>query len=91
MDHDALNVSSPCSRRQWLATVAGLSLLLLLAPQGRSLAQGQMTQEVAGYQDKPNGDKRCAGCRFFKAPKSCQLVQGDISPDGWCKFFNAKS
>jgi hypothetical protein len=37
------------------------------------------------YQDKPgkNGEK-CSGCRFFRKPKSCSIVTGTISPNGWC-------
>lgn len=50
-----------------------------------------MPKDTAHYQDKPKGDQKCAECRFFKAPGSCQLVQGPISPDGWCSFFNKKS
>lgn len=37
------------------------------------------------YQDKPGPDgKKCAGCRFFRAPSGCSIVTGKISPDGWC-------
>jgi hypothetical protein len=28
-------------------------------------------------------------CTFFEAPKSCKVVEGDISRDGWCKVFAA--
>jgi hypothetical protein len=30
----------------------------------------------------------CAVCSFFVKPRACRLVQGDISPYGWCKFFD---
>ena len=43
------------------------------------------------YQDKPgkNGQK-CSGCRLFKAPASCLVVTGKISPNGWCVAWAAK-
>jgi len=37
------------------------------------------------YQDKPGPHgQTCAGCRFFKKPNGCTIVQGKISPKGWC-------
>ena len=50
-----------------------------------------VTQESAGYQTQPNGDKRCAQCTHFQPPAACQVVQGTIVPNGWCKLFAPKS
>jgi hypothetical protein len=37
------------------------------------------------YQDKPGpGGAKCASCRFFRKPNACTIVQGKISPNGWC-------
>jgi hypothetical protein len=44
-------------------------------------------KKTAKYQDHPNKDQRCALCNYFRPPKSRQLVDGDISPNGWCSFF----
>jgi hypothetical protein len=30
----------------------------------------------------------CAVCTFFVKPRGCKVVAGDISPDGWCRFFD---
>lgn len=54
-------------------------------------AQTKTPKSVAKYQDKPNNGQKCADCRFFQPPKSCQLVAGDISPNGWCSFFAKKT
>lgn len=54
-------------------------------------AEAKMAQAAAGYQDKPNGDKSCASCALFKAPNACTLVDGTISPTGYCRFYAKKS
>lgn len=45
----------------------------------------------AGYQDSPNNGQSCSGCGHFTAPASCALVDGAVSPQGWCKLFAQKS
>jgi hypothetical protein len=62
-----------------------------LANEERLAAAPQITQAAAGYQTQPNGDQRCAFCAHFESPASCQIVQGTIVPNGWCKLFRAKS
>jgi len=47
-----------------------------------------MSQAEAEYQDRPRGGLACAACTLFRPPSSCQVVAGDISPNGWCKFFD---
>jgi hypothetical protein len=47
-----------------------------------------VSQQEAQYQDTPKGLFFCAACTFFRAPQGCKVVQGTISPQGWCKFFD---
>jgi hypothetical protein len=63
---------------------------LAIGSEDRALAQFATTKENARYQSKPKGKQRCALCRHFKPPNHCQIVEGEISPDGWCRFFVAK-
>ena len=48
------------------------------------------------YQTTPNGNKMCGGCKFFipgsdpSSTGSCQIVDGSVSPHGYCDAFNAK-
>jgi hypothetical protein len=75
------------SRRAIVAALANAipsALLLKLAP---SRAADKMTPQQAEYQDKPNGIYSCAVCTLFEKPKSCKVVEGDVSKDGWCKAF----
>ena len=49
------------------------------------------------YQDTPKDGKQCSTCTFFIAGKTptangtCKIVQGDISPKGYCIAWSAKS
>jgi len=48
----------------------------------------QISQAAARYQDHPRGGLSCVGCTFFRRPRSCQVVAGDVSPNGWCRLFD---
>ena len=34
------------------------------------------------------GQQNCASCRLFTAPNACEQVEGDISPNGWCRIWS---
>jgi|SRR5271154_6260313 len=53
----------------------------------KALASDKMTRVQAEYQDTPKGISMCATCTLFEPPKSCKVVEGEVSPDGWCKAF----
>jgi hypothetical protein len=66
------------------AALSGASIFWI----ARALAQVKMGQADAEYQDRPKSGLTCAACTLFRPPRSCEVVQGDISPNGWCKFFD---
>jgi hypothetical protein len=33
------------------------------------------------------GDQRCDGCLQWEPPDSCKVVEGKISPRGWCALY----
>jgi hypothetical protein len=85
------------TRRRFLGSAIALPALaaLLTAP---ALADGSKASQASmHYQNSPNGGMQCSGCKFFiagKDPKSngsCQVVDGSISPNGYCNGYNAKS
>lgn len=41
------------------------------------------------YQDQPKGSQRCSA--HFIPGGQCKLVEGPISPNGWCIAYTAKS
>jgi len=82
-----MNESSAISRRNLLKRVA---LLTGAAVVGAGVcvpdaaAQQKATKEAMKYQDKPKGDQQCSNCAQFVAPDGCKVVQGTISPQGYC-------
>jgi len=54
----------------------------LLSP--KALAQQKASQAAMKYQAKPNGDQKCSNCSQFEPPSSCKVVEGTISPEGYC-------
>ena len=47
-------------------------------------AQGKVAKAAMKYQDHPDGDKKCSECLQFIPPDSCKVVEGVISPNGYC-------
>jgi hypothetical protein len=47
-----------------------------------------MTKKQAGYivRDKA-ATQICAQCTYFISPNDCVIVQGPISPQGWCTYY----
>jgi len=49
------------------------------------------TQASVQYQAKPNGDQKCATClNFIAGSNTCKVVEGQVSPEGWCKIWVKK-
>ena len=80
-------------------TFLGGALLLpaLVAATGtHARADSKVSQDSMHYQTTPNGSSQCSGCKFFIPGKdatsdgTCQIVDGTISPHGYCMAFNAK-
>jgi len=86
------------SRKSVLISLLALPLAATAASAtvGEASAADKAAQKAVQYQDTPKGDAKCSGCKFFqpgkdaKAKGQCTVVEGDISPDGWCSLY-AKS
>ena len=92
MARTARNQSRALSRR----TVVIRSLTACAAGAATSLAPvkeatAKMAPKIAEYQDTPKGDQECSNCSLFQEPNACTLVDGEISPKGWCKFCDKKA
>lgn len=89
--------SSAMTRRTFVANVVVLPALagLLLAETTSAEAKGSQAQFK--YQKTPNSGHKCSQCTFFIPGKpatangTCKIVDGSISPNGWCTAFAAKS
>lgn len=58
---------------------------------GPATAQTKVAQNTVSYQPEPKGAQRCDGCNYFQPPKACKMVEGEISPQGWCSLFAKKA
>ncbi len=77
------------SRRTLLSGAAFAAAVGLMPFRAR--AQQKVAQSAAQYQASPKNGQQCSTCSHFQAPSSCQVVDGSISPDGWCALYTKKS
>ncbi|MEP7181306.1 MAG: high potential iron sulfur protein [Betaproteobacteria bacterium] len=88
---DIANPSRRCILRAG-ALFAGASLAAGTIRSGEALAQQKASKESMKYQDKPNGDKQCRGCfQFIPGNNTCKVVEGIVSPQGYCISWAKKS
>jgi hypothetical protein len=62
-----------------------------VAADRQALAQGKVPKAAMKYQDHPKGDEKCGNCMQFIAPDSCKVVEGKISPNGYCIAWASKT
>jgi hypothetical protein len=82
-----VDCSSRLSRRRLIVTAAGATSIMALIPISQGQALEKMTRQQALYQHNPKDIMMCATCTLFEPPNSCKVVEGDVSPSGWCKAF----
>jgi hypothetical protein len=79
--------SDDISRRRVLRYAGALLAATTVVATHGARAQQKSSKEAAQYQDSPEGDQQCSGCRFFIEGGTCEIVEGDISPEGWCRLY----
>jgi high potential iron-sulfur protein len=75
------------------SVMQGLSFAIVATPAmltSHSALAAKMSQASAAYRNSPKGSQNCGNCKLFAPPSSCTLVEGPISPKGWCKFWVGK-
>ena len=83
--------------RQGAAIASGAALGALMLKVQAPAQGSKVSQAVSKYQDMPHGTQQCDGCMQYipgktaSANGTCKIVEGSISPKGWCMFFAAKS
>lgn len=65
------------------ATVLGAGL-------AATSASAMVSPKAVNYQNMPKGAARCDGCVQWKPPAACKIVEGVISPAGWCTIYAPK-
>jgi hypothetical protein len=88
---DSRRNSDGISRRVVLTgSVIALGVAATTAAVTQAAAQAKASQKDAQYQDKPKDGHQCDGCIQFQPPNACKVIEGNISPAGWCALFTAK-
>ena len=65
------------------------ALILALVAMAAAPAKLRKSSKLeAQYQDQPKDIRSCATCTLFTAPDGCKVVEGKVSPDGWCKLYD---
>lgn len=77
-------------RRSVLRAALAAACMLALPVVGHAQG-GKVKKAQSKYQDTPKGNQNCAKClHFVAADNSCKVVEGKVSPQGWCQFWAAK-
>ena len=63
---------------------------VIVGAAGGARDQNKAKQALVQYQEKPKGDQECDGCLQWAPPNSCKVVEGKISPKGWCLVYARK-
>ena len=71
-------------RRAALKAMTGAAVAAL-ALRTSARAQAKASKKAALYQDHPMDIRSCATCSLFEA---CRVVEGDVSPKGWCNLYS---
>jgi secreted PhoX family phosphatase len=85
------------SRRAVLKGAALLAAVTATTGTTAARAQAKATKAAMQYRNTPNGKQECSNCLQFipgKTPKAegaCKVVDGPISPHGWCIAYAPKS
>ena len=79
--------------RSGLALVAGgtIATAATTLAARQAAAQDKLAKEAVQYQNMPKDGNKCATCVNFVTPNACQIVAGEINPEGWCVAWGPKS
>ena len=72
------------SRRSLMSGAGAIAVLGANATAGRT---AKVSQSAVTYQASPKGEQRCGNCKQFQPPNACKLIDGSISPQGWCQLW----
>jgi hypothetical protein len=84
------------SRRDVIKIAALAATAPLAARVGKAYAQ-KATKASMQYRDTPNAKQQCDNCLQYVPGKSatangqCKIVDGSISPKGWCIAYTPKT
>ena len=84
------------TRQTFLGGIVVLPALAAIASTPARADSSKSSKDAMHYQTTPNDGKQCSGCKFFmpgqdaSADGTCQIVDGSVSPHGYCIAYSAK-
>ncbi len=84
------------SRQDALKAIILPALAAAFGVSATTTAEAKSSKSAVKYQNTPKGSQKCSGCKFFVPGKtssamgSCSIVNGSISPNGWCVAYTKK-
>jgi hypothetical protein len=77
---------SRCMTRRRLIALSALAAGGAQAQQRPAIVKA--SKKVAGYIEKSDASaQNCSQCHFYLDPFDCMIVEGTVSPWGYCKYF----
>jgi len=67
--------------------LSGAGTIVVLGLKRTPARAAKVSQSTVSYQRSPKGDQRCGTCKQFEPPSACRLIDGKISPQGWCTLW----
>lgn len=65
--------------------------VLGLAAWGTTPLHAKAAKDKLKYQDTPKNGEKCIDCvHFLPDTNECKVIEGSISPDGWCMIYLKK-
>jgi hypothetical protein len=75
-------------RRQFCRRLLALAGLALGDGSARAAESFKMSKLTAGYTERDkNASEICGHCLYFIVPEECMIVEGKVSPYGWCTYY----
>lgn len=80
--------TAPPGRRQFCRRLLALTGLGFNAGSARAAQSFKMSKLTAGYTERDaRADQICGRCLYFIVPEECMIVEGKVSPYGWCTYY----
>lgn len=81
--------TAPPGRRQFCRLLMnGFAGVGLGAGSARGQASFKMSKVTAGYTlREETASEICGHCLYFIVPEECMIVEGKVSPYGWCTYY----
>jgi hypothetical protein len=77
----------PCNRRRALLLLGAACAVAGIAHAGEEAGTRKpkkYSKERVGYRDEPYQGRTCAKCVLYAGHGECAIVEGEVSPQGWC-------